>query len=52
MIFIPVAYTAISLVLKHTTTLFALSEHYILSREWGVIVDRVQTNYPGRPMVL
>ena len=31
--------------LKHTTTLFALSDHYILSREWIVIVDQVQTNY-------
>ena len=27
--------------LKHTTTLFALSDHYILSREWRVIVDQV-----------
>ena len=31
--------------LIHTTTLFSLSEHYILSREWIVIVDQVQTNY-------
>ena len=31
--------------LKHTTTLFALSDHYILSQEWRVIVDNVQTNY-------
>ena len=38
--------------LKHTTTLFSLSDHYILSREWRVIVDQVQTNYHGRPMVL
>ena len=38
--------------LKHTTTLFALSDHYILSREWRDIVDQVQTNYHGRPMVL
>ena len=27
--------------LKHTTTLFSLSVHYILSREWRVIVDQV-----------
>ena len=26
--------------LKHTTTLFSLSDHYILSREWRVIVDQ------------
>ena len=38
--------------LKHTTTLFSLSDHYILSREWRVIVDQVQTNYQGMPMVL
>ena len=38
--------------LKHTTTLFSLSDHYILSREWRVIVDQVQTNYHGRPVVL
>ena len=38
--------------LKHTTTLFVLSDHYILSREWTVIVDQVQTNNHGRPMVL
>ena len=37
---------------KHTTTLFPLSDHYILSREWRAIVDQVQTNYHGRPMVL
>ena len=37
--------------LKHTTTLFVLSDHYIQSREWGVIVDQVQTNYHGRLMV-
>ena len=35
--------------LRHTTTLFALSDHYTLSR---VLVDQVQTNYHGRPMVL
>ena len=40
------------LALKHATTLFSLSDHYILSREWGVIVDQVETNYHGRPMVL
>ena len=34
-------------VLKHTTTLFALSDHYILSRGWRFIVDHVQTNYHG-----
>ena len=28
--------------LKHTTTLFALFDHCILSREWRVIVDKVQ----------
>ena len=33
--------------LKHTTTLFSLSDHYTLSREWNVIVDQVQTNYHG-----
>ena len=38
--------------LKHTTTLFSLSDHYILSREWRVIVDQVQINYHGRPTVL
>ena len=38
--------------LKHTTTLFSLSDHYILSREWRIIVDQVQTNYHGRPVVL
>ena len=38
--------------LKHTTTLFALSDHYILSRKWRVIVDLVHINYHGRPMVL
>ena len=26
--------------------------HYILNRELRVIVDQVQTNYHGRPMVL
>ena len=40
------------LLLKQTTTLFSLSDHYILSREWRVIVDQVHTNYHGRPMVL
>ena len=38
--------------LKHTTTLFSLSDHNILSREWSVIVHQVQINYHGRPMVL
>ena len=33
-----------SFVLKHTTTLFSLSDHYILSQEWRVIVDQVQNN--------
>ena len=38
--------------LKHTTTLFPLSYHYILSREWRVFDDLLQTNYHGRSMVL
>ena len=38
--------------LKHTTTLFSLSDHYILSREWRVIVDQEHTNYHGRPIAL
>ena len=38
--------------LTHTTTFFVLSDHYILSREWKVVVDQVQTNYHARPMVL
>ena len=34
--------------LKDTTILFSLSNHYILRREWRVIVDQVTTNYqPG-----
>ena len=37
-------------ILKHTTTLFSLSDHYILSREWRVIIDQVQTNYHGKPI--
>ena len=38
---------------KNTTTLFSLSDHCILSRGWGVIVDQEQTNYYHcRPMVL
>ena len=37
-------YTAI-LTLKHTTTLFSLSAHYILSQEWRVFVNQVKTNY-------
>ena len=36
----------------HYTTLFALFDHYILSREWRVIVDLVQTNYHGRPIMV
>ena len=36
--------------LKHTTKLLYLSDHYILSREWRVIVDQVQTKYYGRPI--
>ena len=41
-------------VLKHTTrpTIFSLSDHDILSREWRVIVHHVQTNYHGGYMVL
>ena len=27
-------------------------DHYILSREWRVIVDQVQTHYHGKPIVL
>ena len=38
--------------LKHAITLFALPDHYILSREWRIIVDQVQTSYHGRTMVL
>ena len=38
--------------IKQSTTLFSLSDHYILSREWRVIVDQEQTNYHGGPMVL
>ena len=36
---------------NHTTILFSLYDYYILSREWRVIVDQVQTNYHGRSMV-
>ena len=42
----------IIMIIKHTTILFALSDHHILSREWRVIVDQVKTNYHGRAMVL
>ena len=35
--------------LKHTTTLFSLSDHYIVSRELRVIAEQVQINYHGRP---
>ena len=38
--------------LKHTTTLLAWSDHYILRRLWRFIVDEVQTTYHCRPMVL
>ena len=38
--------------LKHTTTLYSLSDHYILSREWRVIVHQVQINYYVRPLAL
>ena len=31
--------------LKHTSTLFSFSDHYIPSREWRVIVDQVQVGY-------
>ena len=37
--------------LKHTITLFSLSDHYILSPECRVIVDQVDTNYHGMPIV-
>ena len=33
--------------LKQTTTLCSLLDHYILSREWIVIVGQKQTNYHG-----
>ena len=36
-----------SRILKHTTTLFALSDHYILRREWRVIVNQVH-----RPIIM
>ena len=41
-------------ILKHTTTLFSLSDRDILSREWRVIAEQVglQTNYHARPMSL
>ena len=42
----------LAMLLKHTTTLYSLSNHYFPSREWRVIVDLVQTNYHGGPMVL
>ena len=35
--------------LKHTPTLFYLSDHLILNWEWGIIVNQVQTDYHGRP---
>ena len=40
------AYTA------YSTTLFSLSDDHILSREWRVVFDQVQTNYHGSHMVL
>ena len=40
------------LLLQHTTALFSLSDLYILGREWRVIVDQVQINYHGGPMML
>ena len=30
--------------LKHITTLFSLFDHYILSREWGIIFDHYKPN--------
>ena len=39
--------SVLSLELKHTTALFALSDYDILSQEWRVIVDQVQANYHG-----
>ena len=39
-------------VFKHNTTLFSLSDHDIVSREWKVIFYQVQPYYHGRPMVL
>ena len=36
----------------HYIIFFVRPLAYILSREWRVIVDQVQTNYHGRPMVL
>ena len=33
-----------SMTIKHTTTLFYLSDYYIQSREWRVIVDQVHIN--------
>ena len=41
-----------AVILKHSTTLFSLSDHDILSREWRVIVDQVQTSYHGRPIII
>ena len=37
---------------KTQFTLIALSDHYILIREWVVIVDLVQNNYHDRSMTL
>ena len=40
-----------SLSLKHATKFFSLSDHYIVSREWRIIVGQVQTNYHGMAIV-
>ena len=37
--------------LKNTPTLFSLSNHYIRSLEFRVIVHQVQTNYHDKHMV-
>ena len=47
-------------VVKHLPTspikthhyIISFVDHHILNREWRVIVDQVQTNYHGRPIVL
>ena len=44
--------TRLAIIKTHHYTLFSLSDHYILSREWRDIVYQVQTNYHGRHMVL
>ena len=45
-------YMGLLFLLKHTTILFSLSGNYILSWEWRVIADQVQTNYYGGHIVL